>query len=148
METKQKSKIPVIKGFILPNKQLLHCGGAGHCETAASYVQDMNLYDDFKKSQISSEDDYLVDNYGAIKIGTWDGHNCIFVSRKIESYKDLEVYLEDYLKKVVADYISEGYPVYNTVAKCILENKKSHKYNTTVIKNTAGYTYNPNRDGD
>ena len=142
-----RKELPVIAGFILPNRVILQAAGIGHCKVAREYLEKVGLYGEYRKSNVSAEDDYLIEYLGAIKVAAYRGVRYIYIPR-IHGW---------YLNQIAKMYIRNGFkPLYMNANyscdKADLDCSDSN-YNTTVIRRVTAdgkveYCYNPLRNGD
>lgn len=142
-----KNELPVIAGFILPNREILDAAGIGHCKVAREYLVNHKLYDRFLQTNMSAEDDYLIECLGAIKVAVYRGLKYIYIPQIHGWYLDM-------ISKL---YIGQGFkPLYmNTKYSCEKEydNYDGLDYNRTVVRRVTingkvEYCYNPLRKGD
>ena len=144
------SKLPIRTGFILSDKysdNIIEFYN-GHRDTAWRYLLQHNLIEEYKKSEISAEDDYLVEHLGAMKLyhSTFKEHkDLVYVRRQSDPYinRMIKLYEEEGWKIVYCNVINEELEGDQKRTEKIVDD-----YNLTVIWINGKYMYNPKRIGD
>lgn len=146
--------LPTI-GFVLPNQDTIDAGGIGHCKAAREYINSHGLYEKYINANVSAEDEFLIENCGAVKVAVYRGVRYLYVTN-LQSW---------YTKQIVKLYKQKGYEIciltftFNSILKEGQEIKHEeernciYNYSKTVVKTvksdgTIQYMYNPEREGD
>ena len=145
--------LPVNTGFIFPNEEILDTGVLGHCRCAFQFIREKGWMKEFLNSKIDSEDDFLIENRGAVKVCHYFGEDYIYVPEPHN----------DYIESIKKIYVANGYTVikyhsnYSGIIKIDGNESDNMKrfdisrmaYNQTVVRGIEGeYIYNPRRNGD
>ena len=144
------SKLPIRTVFILSDKysdNIIEFYN-GHRDTAWRYLLRHNLIEEYRKSGISAEDDYLVERLGAMKLyhSIFKGHkDLVYVKRQSDPYikRMIKLYEEEGWTIVYCNVISEESEGNQRKAGKIIDD-----YNQSVIWINGNYMYNPKRIGD